>query len=225
MMRTLILDGAIGTALLKKGFKPPFENLNITHPEVIKSIHQSYIASGSEILLTHTFNAKTLEQCEAAWNNIKDLPVRKFASIGPEAHVEVILDYFQDKVERFVFETIYTLDLANDLLSKYHHLDPIFSFCLKPKDFKSALKMITQYRISTIGLNCLDGFKDSEELLNLIPKHYEIYFKPNAGLQNLAADEFKEQMEVILKNHQLTYVGGCCGTDATYIKTISDLLS
>src|SRR5690606_1360564 len=189
-IKPIILDGAMGSNLLLKGFTPPFEDLNITHPEIIRELHQNYLNAGSEVILTHTFNAQTHAQCEAAWNNIKDLPVRRFVSIGPEANADLVISFFKDKEVKFVFETIYKLETAERLIDLYHQLDPIFSFCLKLEDFKNAIKYLSKYSISVIGLNCLDGFKEAEELLEIIPPHYEIYFKPNTGKENLSPEEF-----------------------------------
>lgn len=55
----LILDGAMGTELVKAGApmgKVP-EELNITHPDLIKRIHESYLEAGSDIVYTNTFGA------------------------------------------------------------------------------------------------------------------------------------------------------------------------
>lgn len=224
-MKTLLLDGALGTVLMQKGFSAPFEDLNITHSEIIQSIHQSYLDAGSEILLTHTFNAKTIEQCEAAWNNIKNLDAIKFASIGPEANAQLIVDFFHDKVENFVFETIYQLETAKKLIEQFHHIDPIFSFSLRTDDFKHILNFMNHFELSTVGLNCMDGFSKTHELLNLIPAKYQIYFKPNAGVSPLTAENFAQQMAFILKNYHLSFVGGCCGTDPSYICQVSRILS
>ncbi len=224
-MKTLLLDGALGTVLMQKGFSAPFEDLNITHPELIQSVHQSYFDAGSEILLTHTFNAKTIEQCEAAWRNIKNFDVLKFASIGPEANAELIVNFFSDKVENFVFETIYQLETAKKLIEQFHHLDPIFSFSLKPDDFQYILNFMSHFKLSTIGLNCLDGFNQAQELLKLIPSKYQIYFKPNAGLTPLTAADFAQHMLIISKDYSLSFVGGCCGTDPSYICQVSRIFS
>lgn len=222
-MKPLLLDGAMGSVLLAQGFTPPFENLNITHPKLIQSIHQSYVHAGSEVLLTHTFSAQTTLECEAAWNNIKEFSAIKFASIGPDARAEVIVDYFKDKVENYVFETIYDLGIAQKLVEKYHHLDPIFSFCLRPADFQKALVIIAPYNLSTIGLNCLDGYSHAEELLELIPSQYQIFFKPNAGSENLTPEAFAQGMNSILDTYKIAFVGGCCGTTPQHIERVADL--
>ncbi len=57
--RILVLDGAMGTELVKRNApmgKIP-EELNITHPEIVKEIHTSYLESGSGLIYTNTFGA------------------------------------------------------------------------------------------------------------------------------------------------------------------------
>ncbi|MGE5582669.1 MAG: homocysteine S-methyltransferase family protein [Bacillota bacterium] len=60
----LIFDGAMGTMiqrskLLKPGDSP--EMLNISHPDLIQSIHKSYIAAGSKCIETNTFGGNSLK--------------------------------------------------------------------------------------------------------------------------------------------------------------------
>jgi len=79
--RILILDGAMGTMIQRYGLteedyrKGPFsecakelkgnnECLNLTRPEIIKAIHQEYIAAGADIIETNTFSANTVSQAE-----------------------------------------------------------------------------------------------------------------------------------------------------------------
>jgi len=59
MNKTLILDGAVGTELIKRGLKLPLPlwsaSANNSHPEIITEIHQDYINAGSNIITTNTF--------------------------------------------------------------------------------------------------------------------------------------------------------------------------
>lgn len=224
MKNFILLDGAIGTILTKEGFHPPFENLSFEEPLLIKRIHEEYLQAGSEILLTHTFNAQTIAQCEGAWNVIKDLPVKKFASIGPHANGPVLIDFFQDKVDRLVFETIYDLERAKSLIREYHVLNPIFSFCLKPHDFKEIISYLKNYQLTTIGINCVNGFQDIENLLALLPSHYEIYLKPNSGVsEHWGPKEFSQEFSRLLERYPLRYIGGCCGTTPAHIAQLQKL--
>lgn len=55
----VIADGAMGTSLLQLGLANGVsgESWNLEHPDRVKSIHQSFVDAGSDILLTNTFGA------------------------------------------------------------------------------------------------------------------------------------------------------------------------
>nr|WP_304598744.1 homocysteine S-methyltransferase family protein [Geobacter sp. FeAm09] len=55
--KVLILDGAMGTLLQERGLKPGQspEELNLTMPEVVASVHRDYIEAGADIIITNTF--------------------------------------------------------------------------------------------------------------------------------------------------------------------------
>ena len=57
--KPLILDGAIGSLLQQMGYKPDsniwMTPLNRSLPEIIKSVHKSYIDSGANIITANTF--------------------------------------------------------------------------------------------------------------------------------------------------------------------------
>ena len=55
----LIFDGAMGTVIYEKGIftNTCYDELNLTRPDLIKSIHQEYIDAGCDVILTNTFGA------------------------------------------------------------------------------------------------------------------------------------------------------------------------
>jgi 5-methyltetrahydrofolate--homocysteine methyltransferase len=57
--RVLLMDGAMGTELQRAGIDPQacYEQLNVTHPDKVRAIHQAYVDAGAECLLTNTFQA------------------------------------------------------------------------------------------------------------------------------------------------------------------------
>lgn len=61
--RTVILDGGMGTELMKHGFSQGEcpENWNIEKPDVLRSIHQSYFEAGSDVVLTNSFGGNKLK--------------------------------------------------------------------------------------------------------------------------------------------------------------------
>lgn len=59
--RVLVADGAMGTLLYANGIDSCFEELNLSHPEQVSSIHQAYINAGAEIIQTNTYAANPLK--------------------------------------------------------------------------------------------------------------------------------------------------------------------
>ena len=81
--RILILDGAMGTMIQRYGLgeedyrnaeldicskelKGNNECLNLTHPDIIREIHNEYIGAGADIIETNTFSANRISQAEYA---------------------------------------------------------------------------------------------------------------------------------------------------------------
>jgi 5-methyltetrahydrofolate--homocysteine methyltransferase len=72
--RVLCLDGAMGTALQSRdlnaadfggeAFEGCNEHLNLTRPDVVESIHQSYLDAGADIIETNTFGSTSLVLAE-----------------------------------------------------------------------------------------------------------------------------------------------------------------
>jgi 5-methyltetrahydrofolate--homocysteine methyltransferase len=72
--RVLCLDGAMGTALQARdltakdfggdAFEGCNENLNLTRPDVIESIHEAYLDAGADIVETNTFGSTSLVLAE-----------------------------------------------------------------------------------------------------------------------------------------------------------------
>lgn len=72
--KLLVADGAMGTMLYQFGIDRSQEELNLSHPEAIRSIHQAYIEAGADIIQTNTYGANYL----------------KLARYGLENHVQEI---------------------------------------------------------------------------------------------------------------------------------------
>ncbi len=62
--RILILDGAMGTMLQRHGLSGNSEPFNLTHPDIVRSIHRAYIDAGADIISTNTFGANAISQAD-----------------------------------------------------------------------------------------------------------------------------------------------------------------
>ncbi|MGG1574803.1 bifunctional homocysteine S-methyltransferase/methylenetetrahydrofolate reductase [Fictibacillus sp. NRS-1165] len=72
--KILIADGAMGTLLYSYGTDCCFEQLNLTHPEQIQSIHQAYIQAGAHVIQTNTYSANYIKlQRYGLEEQVKDL--------------------------------------------------------------------------------------------------------------------------------------------------------
>ncbi|MGQ0550316.1 MAG: bifunctional homocysteine S-methyltransferase/methylenetetrahydrofolate reductase [Armatimonadota bacterium] len=59
----MLADGAMGTMLYARGvpFDQCFDATNLTDPDLVRGIHEAYVAAGAELLETNTFGANRLK--------------------------------------------------------------------------------------------------------------------------------------------------------------------
>ncbi len=81
----IILDGAFGTQLIKKGISPEENTADapFTHREWVKEIHSAYIEAGSDIIYADTFGANGVKLKES--HRTVEESVREALSIAREA--------------------------------------------------------------------------------------------------------------------------------------------
>ena len=91
----VIFDGAMGTMLQASGMKTGEtpEMLNITHPELLVSIHEKYLNAGADVIYANTFggNAYKLEECGHSVEELVSVGIRNAVkardNVKPEALV------------------------------------------------------------------------------------------------------------------------------------------
>lgn len=126
-----VTDGAWGTQLQKQGLPPgsPPEIWNVSQPSAVETVAMSYVAAGSEVIITNTFGAnrfvlanhgiedRTAELAEAGARISRKAAdsagrgVQVFASIGPtgkimmmdEASPQAIMAAFAETAEALAF--------------------------------------------------------------------------------------------------------------------------
>jgi homocysteine S-methyltransferase len=59
MRSLLVFDGAMGSLLYERGVfvTQNFEQLNVARPDVVRKIHEDYVAAGAQVIETNTFGA------------------------------------------------------------------------------------------------------------------------------------------------------------------------
>jgi 5-methyltetrahydrofolate--homocysteine methyltransferase len=135
-----LFDGAMGTRLLNLGFafRPMMEELNITHPDIIRGIHKEYVDAGADFITTATFGVNGFkyqdseysvkEVVEAAIENARVHARSAYIvlDIGPigklmepygdmsedecYAYFKEIIDAGKDSVDAVLFETFMDLE-------------------------------------------------------------------------------------------------------------------
>jgi methionine synthase I (cobalamin-dependent)/5,10-methylenetetrahydrofolate reductase len=63
----ILADGAMGTLLMQRGgleLNACLDQLNLTHPELVRAVHSEYITAGSELIETNTFGANSYKLAE-----------------------------------------------------------------------------------------------------------------------------------------------------------------
>ncbi len=87
----LLFDGAIGTLIYQKGIfiDKCYDELNLTHPDLIQSIHQEYLNAGAMVIETNTFGANRYMLQK---HNL-DRQVREINTQGAKLTREVVEDH------------------------------------------------------------------------------------------------------------------------------------
>ncbi len=116
--KILILDGAMGTELVKK--KAPMgkvpEELNITNPEIIKEVHLSYLKAGANLIYTCSFGANgyKLKDSKYSVSKIIKASVKNAKDVARDfdAYVGLSMGTIGDMLEpfgRLKFEDAYNI--------------------------------------------------------------------------------------------------------------------
>src|ERR1700760_2479775 len=60
--RNVLCDGAMGTSLYARGvfINRCYDELNLSQPELVRTVHEEYLQAGAEIIETNTFGANAL---------------------------------------------------------------------------------------------------------------------------------------------------------------------
>ncbi len=150
-----IFDGGMGSEIERSGVEFTYtEELNVTHPDIIRGIHKSYAEAGADFITTNTFGLNKIkykgayslsELCDAAIENARASKKTVFFDIGPtgamlkpigtlsfdeayEAFSEAVR-LSSDKVDGYIIETFSDLyELKAAVLAVKENSDkPVFA--------------------------------------------------------------------------------------------------
>lgn len=112
--KIVVLDGAMGTALIAKGYKGSLELLNVEAADVVAALHEEYLKAGADIVSTNTTCADALSLKEYG------LEERSYelSRAGAEVARKAVDKYSTTENPRFVAgavgPTTRNITLAND---------------------------------------------------------------------------------------------------------------
>jgi methionine synthase / methylenetetrahydrofolate reductase(NADPH) len=174
----VLCDGAMGTLLYAKGIfiNRCYDELNVSQPELIRSVHHDYLQAGAEIVETNTFGANSfrlarhsladrvreinLAGAHVAREAAKSFDVWVAGSIGPlgvrieplgKTSFEEARAAFREQVEALVEGGV---DLL--MLETFGYLEELHQAVLACRDVNSKIPIVAQVTIDEDG-NCLDG--------------------------------------------------------------------
>jgi homocysteine S-methyltransferase len=174
----VLCDGAMGTLLYAKGIfiNRCYDELNVSQPELIRSVHHDYLQAGAEIVETNTFGANSFRLARhsladrvreinvagahVAREAAKSFDVWVAGSIGPlgvrieplgKTSFEEARAAFREQVEALVEGGV---DLL--MLETFGYLEELHQAVLACRDVNSKIPIVAQVTIDEDG-NCLDG--------------------------------------------------------------------
>jgi len=180
----ILCDGAMGTLLYAKGIyiNRCYDELNLSQPDMIRSIHQEYLQAGAEIVETNTFgaNAYRLERHglgqqvrdinlagvqlarEAVESEATKKGMQAFVggAVGPlGVRIEPLGKTSREEARAAFFAQISALaeggvDLL--ILETMGYLEELHQAILAAREVNRALPVVAQVTIDEDG-NCLDG--------------------------------------------------------------------
>lgn len=153
----LIFDGAMGTVIYEKGvfLNTCYDELNLTNPDLIKSIHQDYVDAGADVILTNTFGA----------NRIK---LEKYGLANKVREINIA----GAKLAKSISEEVYVLGSIGSNLSSGEILTPENIEQVKDS-YREQISTLVEAKIDGI---IFETFFDIEELLlaSSIAKEFDI---------------------------------------------------
>ena len=180
----VLCDGAMGTLIYAKGIfiNKCYDELNLSQPDLIRSIHNEYLNSGAEIIETNTFGGNSLRlarhglagqvreinltgarlarEAADAFNMKKAADVLVAGSVGPLGiRIEPLGKTSREEARAAFRDQIAALIEAGiDLLmlETFGYLEELHQAILAAREVAPSTRLVAQVTIDEDG-NCLDG--------------------------------------------------------------------
>ena len=154
-MEMRILDGAMGTELMKRGYgSSPFpEEVNLTAPEVVQEIQRAYVEAGSQVLYTCTFgvNRRRVLAAEGVHREFKFSLLAPASLLDPAGTGETLL---QGVVDCWLEEPdgLTVIDYKTDRVSRSGQAARAAEYAPQLRAYVWALERITGKRVNAAYL-------------------------------------------------------------------------
>jgi methionine synthase I (cobalamin-dependent) len=241
----MILDGAMGTELIRRGYRGPTWQANLDASDLVRAIHADYVAAGAQALFTNTFLAPERDERAAFTSAIRSAksaagsrPV--YLAIGPRrttidfpdpAFLGAIFDDRPD-VAGIGFETCSDPSVQGAVRwvrEKWPGMQTIASFTYRgdppttwtgqsPEEIARLAESV-----DVLGVNC--GLEQTPGLVGQVLAAYRrsttlpLLARPNAGSPGRTMDAESWANEVA-KRSDAAMLGGCCGTTPDHIRAL-----
>lgn len=238
--RALLMDGAMGTELLRAGLPPgePCESWNRTHPERIRAIYRAYVDAGAEVLLTNSFQApeeETFARAVALARVAAGDERFVLAAVGPgkEARFSpradaILLETCTD--ERDLDRPAKTPLLISMTYRRSEQGTPITLSGLHPE---ACARLADKYPVAALGVNCGRDI-GMDQIIEIVRRYRQVtelplFARPNAGTPGrdggypLTPAAMAARLPELLEAGACM-VGGCCGTTPEHIAAMRPVL-
>jgi methionine synthase / methylenetetrahydrofolate reductase(NADPH) len=284
--RTVLCDGAMGTSLYARGvfINRCYDELNLSQPELVRTIHEEYLHSGAEIIETNTFGANALrlqrygfadkvaeinragvelarkavnqraeKQSEKAWVagavgplGVRLEPLGKTSlSEARAAFAEQIRALAAAGVDMLLIETVSALNEAEQAILAAREVAPSLPVlvmvtvdedanCLDGSSPETAAARLTEWGADAIGCNCSVGPATVLTAIECMAAATDLPLiaMPNAGMPRevdgrniyLCSPEYMASFARKLIKAGAQFVGGCCGTTPSHIRSMKSSL-
>ena len=201
--RILILDGAMGTMLQRRGLQGNSESFNLSDPEIIGEIHNEYIKAGADIITTNSFSANSISQSEYGLSEKAEQMAEAAARIARKATDEAPRKVW---VAGSVGPTSKSLSLAQDIG------DPVFrpySFDEMSEAFEVQIRGLVHGGVDLLLFEtCFDALNTKAALYALehIPEAKDIPVMISASMSDRSGRTLTGQtMEAFFRSIQHCY--------------------
>src|SRR6202162_111994 len=174
----ILCDGAMGTLLYSNGIfiNRSYDELNLSQPDMIHSVHQNYLQAGAEIIETNTFGANSFRLgrhsiadkvreinrlgARLAREAAKSFDVWVAGSVGPlgirieplgKTSFEEARAAFREQIEALAEGGV---DLI--ILETFGYIEELHQAMLAVRDVRPKIPLVAQVTMDEEG-NCLDG--------------------------------------------------------------------